>query len=57
MERYNKAIVAVLGGLVTVLAPFIPGIEDVMTPEMIGALGTMFTAFFVYLIPNKEAPK
>jgi len=49
----NKAIVAVIGGIVTLLAQF--GVDvSFLTEPLIGAIGATLTAFFVWLIPNKE---
>lgn len=53
MEKYRKAIVAVLGGSVTLLAPFVPGIEDVLNPDIIQALSVILTSVLVYQIPNQ----
>ncbi|MFK8015088.1 MAG: hypothetical protein AB8G17_06575 [Gammaproteobacteria bacterium] len=55
MQKYNKAIVAVLGGLVTLFAPAIPAIAEAATPEVIQSLSTLITAVMVYAIPNNEA--
>jgi hypothetical protein len=54
MQKYNKAIVAVIGGVVALLAPAIPGIEDTVSPEVIQAIATIATPVFVYAIPNIE---
>lgn len=49
---FDKAIVAVLGGLVTILAAF--GLELTWaTPELIGTIGSVLTGILTYLIPNK----
>lgn len=51
----NKAVVAVLGGFVT-LVGVVWG-EDVIswaTPEVVSAIGGLITAALVYLIPNKD---
>ena len=52
LQKYNKAIVAVLGGLVTLFAPAVPALADVATPEIIQSLSTLLTAVMVYAIPN-----
>ncbi len=54
MQKYNKAIVAVIGGLVALAAPFVPGLEAVVTPEIISSLAVILTPVFVYWIPNKD---
>lgn len=54
MQKYNKAIVAVLGSLVILLAPFVPGIETVVTPEVIQGISAILTPALVYFIPNKQ---
>ncbi len=50
---YAKAIAAFLTGAVGVAAMFIPGVTDVVTPEIIAAITTLVSAFLVYQIPNK----
>lgn len=57
MQKYNKAIVAVLGGLVTLLAPVIPGIDTVIDAEIIQAAATILTPILVYAIPNIDGEK
>lgn len=52
MQKYNKAIVAILGGAVTLLAAFGIITED-MGKEMIEVAAPILTAFLVYFIPNK----
>lgn len=49
----NKAVVAVLSGLVTLGATF--GLDLGIGEEVIAAIGTAVGAFLVWLIPNKEA--
>lgn len=49
----NKAVVAVLGGLLTLVGEF--GVAPEWATEgLISAVGSMVTAFFVWLVPNKE---
>lgn len=50
-SQYNKAIVAVIGAIVTVLAA--QGIN--VDPEITTSVTTLVTALVVYLVPNKEA--
>jgi len=53
----NKAVVAVLGGILTLIG-VIAG-ESVVswaTPEIVSAIGGLITAGLVYFIPNAEAP-
>lgn len=52
---YAKAIAAFLTGAVGFIAMFVPGVTDTVTPEVIAAITTLASAFFVYLIPNKSA--
>ncbi len=54
MQKYNKAIVAVLGGLATLFAPAIPTLAEAATPEVIQSVSTLITAVLVYAIPNIE---
>ncbi len=42
---YAKAIAAFLTGAVGVAAMFIPGVTDVVTPEIIAAITTLVSAF------------
>lgn len=49
MQRYNKAIMAILGGLATLAG--IWGIN--IDPEIVAAVGTIVTAVLVERVPNK----
>lgn len=52
MSKYDKAIVAFLGALVTLLATF--GLElSWASEELIAAVGSVISTALVYLIPNK----
>lgn len=54
--EFNKAIVALLGAVVTIAATF--GMKvDWATPEIISAVGGALTALLVYLVPNKAKPQ
>lgn len=54
MTNYSKAIVAVLGAIVAVLAAF--GITlPWFTPEVQSGITAAITAILVYLIPNKPS--
>lgn len=50
----DKAIAAILGGLVYMLSylGIIPA--DAVSPETVGAWAAVITPILVYLIPNKE---
>jgi len=53
-STYNKAIVAFLGGVVTLVAAF--GIDvSWASPELISGVGSFLTAVLVWLVPNKPA--
>jgi len=53
MTEYNKAIVAILGGAVTLVAAF--GLNvDWATPELISGIGSFITAVLVWAVPNKK---
>lgn len=52
-QTAHKAIAAALTGTVGILAMFIPGIEDVISPEVIAAIATIAAAVLVYAIPNQ----
>lgn len=51
--NYDKAIVAFLTSLVTLLAPWVPGIETYLSPAAIAALGVLLNTGLVFLIPNR----
>lgn len=48
----NKAVVAVIGGLITIAAAF--GYDFDIGEETVVAFSTLATAFLVWLIPNKD---
>ncbi len=51
--EYNKAVVAILGGAVTLVAAF--GLNvDWATPELISGIGSFITAVLVWAVPNKK---
>lgn len=50
LAQYRKAITAVLGAIVTVLAT--QGID--VDPGLVAAVSTVLTALLVYLVPNGE---
>ncbi len=53
MTSFDKAIVALLGALVTIAAQF--GLPvGWATPEIITTVGGVLTALLVYLVPNKK---
>lgn len=53
--EFNKAVVALLGSILTIAATF--GLKvDWATPEMISGIGGLITALLVYLVPNKAKP-
>jgi hypothetical protein len=53
MQKYNKAIVAILSGAVTLLAAF--GIDvPQLTDATIVSIGAVLTPILVWLIPNKD---
>lgn len=54
IQRYNKAIVALLTAGVVVFTPFIPKIEEVASVEWINSVAVIVGAVLVYAIPNKE---
>lgn len=50
----DKAIVALIGGLLSVAATF--GVSvDWATPEMIAGVGAVITALLTWLVPNKAS--
>ena len=55
MNRYRKAIVAALTGLVGLAALWVPQIREVITPETIGAIATIAGTFLVWRVPNDPA--
>lgn len=50
IQVYNKAIVAALGLLVTILAPFVS--MDWASPLLVQSIGGLVTTFLVLRIPN-----
>lgn len=52
ITTFDKAIVALLGALVTIAATFGLKVEWA-TPEVINSVGGVLTALLVYLVPNK----
>ncbi|QEX18475.1 hypothetical protein FRZ44_37820 [Hypericibacter terrae] len=51
MGAYNKAIVAFLGGAITLAGVFgLP--TDWATPELVTAIGGVITTLLVYVVPN-----
>lgn len=54
MTRYSKAIAAFLTGAVALAAQFAPGVEDVLTPEMIQSIALVASTVLVYAVPNRE---
>lgn len=53
MSQYNKAIVAIIGGIVVLLGAF--GINPVWLDEGVQqSIAAILTPILVYLIPNKE---
>lgn len=48
----NKAIVAILGGVVTVAGIVFGADVSWATPELIAAVGSVLTSFLVWRIPN-----
>lgn len=52
ITSFDKAIVALIGALLSILAAF--GISvDWATPEMVGIAGSILTGLLTYLWPNK----
>ena len=49
----DKAIVAILGGVVSVLAAF--GIDLGVSQELVASIGAVITGILVYIVPNKAA--
>lgn len=53
ITSFDKAIVSVLGGLLSIAAAF--GLTvDWATPETIGIAGSIVTGLVTYLIPNRK---
>ena len=52
ITTFDKAIVALLGGVLSIAAAF--GLSvDWATPELIGTIGSVITGILTFLIPNK----
>jgi uncharacterized membrane protein len=50
MERYRKALVAVVGAVVAILAA--AGVDDPQVEDTAQAVVTFLTALLVYVVPN-----
>lgn len=53
-EGIQKAVVAAIGGAVSLIALWFPGVEDVVTPEIVASIAAIVTAVLVYLVPNSK---
>jgi hypothetical protein len=53
MSAYNKLIAVVVGGILTILSRWVPGIENADTELIVQAIGTILTAVGVWAVPNK----
>lgn len=53
MTKYNKAIVAILGGIVTLVAAF-TDLEPTPLQGLVEPVAAIITAILVYAIPNTE---
>ena len=49
LEHYRKAVVAIIGVIVTVLAVYGVDVE----PEIVASVTTLATALLVFFVPNK----
>jgi hypothetical protein len=49
----DKAIAAILGGVLSVLALKFGVVLDWATPDLLASVGAVVTALLVYLVPNK----
>jgi hypothetical protein len=54
VSEYRKAIGAALGGLVGLVALFIPGVADTLGPEVIAAIATVLATVLAYKFPNSR---
>ena len=50
LQHYRKAVVAIIGVLVTVLGIY--GVE--LNPELVAAVTTLATALLVFFVPNSQ---
>ncbi len=55
IAEIRKAIIAILGGIVTLAGPHIPGLAEIMSPEALQSIAVLITTGLVYAVPN-EAP-
>lgn len=53
MQKYNKAVVAILGGIVTLVAAF-TNIEPTAIEGLVEPVAAIVTAALVYFVPNKS---
>jgi|AACY02.16.fsa_nt_gi hypothetical protein len=52
-QTEHKAWATLLSGLAGVAAMFIPGVEEVLPPEVIAALAVVVATFATWAIPNR----
>ena len=52
MQKFNKTTAAVVAGSIATAL----GAMLALSPELVGAIGTVLTALMVYFVPNKETP-
>lgn len=51
MQKYNKAVAAILGGIAMIAGNY--GLDLGLTPEVTAALATAISTVLVYAVPNK----
>ena len=51
MQQYNKLFTAILGLLVTIFSPKIPGLATILDPTTIQAISAVLTSVAVYYVP------
>ena len=52
MTKYNKAMVALLGAIATLVGAFGIDTSTFASQELIAAISTMLTTILVYAVPN-----
>ncbi len=55
ITKFNKAIVAIIGGAATVASMLFGANVDFLTPELIAAVGSIVTSILVFAVPNTPA--
>lgn len=53
-QTAHKAIAAMLASAVSLVAIFVPGVDQLVSPEIVSAVAAIVTPLLVYFVPNKQ---